>query len=801
MAERLDTAQINKELATTVVELSALAAIVDPVGRSTKAVEIGRRRKELLGLLGPAAPAPDGVSIAEPTVSGYQLEAPKEAVLDALSIFINNPQVDMAEIIQKLGKMRNNRDYQPQNVYFALKRAVGVIAYRIDSKINTPPEKEIYEKIQEFTGEEDFWQADQRMQASIKDWYFATKETTTEQKAEVEEVETFEVTQIEKEKAKILGGMLLTHDGVDITFHGQVLTTFTLPPEIKAICEELSRIPITYRNIEEYRNNLPQLRAAVITEVASIIEGERLAEIDKQKDPRVQRLLTWNYVDAIDELRGKFFQFLKEEPKRPRPIDLGGGVVDPGRRYWELPNGQGSPPIPPRIWAQAPTLAEVADHPLVISPEQKVEQPSQELPQVEPIDYTWIKYHPLMVSLLETLPKRTRILLEDFLDYKAAGWILDEIRKFDSKDEAEIKDFSRRLSGSIFEQLSYLHIKKEHVQNDLTVVSPEQVHMLWRAMYPDRAIIRNGPFSIGIDGISYPDGLILRETKNALMMISLLEYKLWTVSIPDPQDFESQLTAFKYQSLSRSFRIPRGADKLMFTRALQEAGLKIPDKPFILTKDYTINYFLPGLSQIEISDPDVTVDYVPISGGNFRSFSKVLTEILGSGRQLEEKIEDALNKVLAEEVEEEPADQHPRGEPAREDSDTPRVEKITAEPQEKVQKTPLERRDPGIEENIQKLVKEAFESIPPKGLPIEIFRTKGFFRDLNREIKNRTIRPESVKGHVVITRRDFVIVNYLNTVMKNKPLSRNLLGDLEKLIDVKIAQHEAEIIIAQALQV
>lgn len=255
-------------------------------------------------------------------------------------------------------------------------------------------------------------------------------------------------------------------------------------------------------------------------------------------------------------------------------------------------------------------------------------------------DYSEIKNHPDMVNFLNRLPQPTRDLIVKFLDSKQGNWIITQIKKFHPGDPAEngieSRDFRLALSGALFAQLSYHHISSLYAnRQDLFVLSSEEVYILYKNIYPERGIINFGGYNLdfGISGISYPDGLVLRDTPEALILDAVLEYKMWVNSIPNQRQFEAQLEQYKYNPMIRTFFRRENIDQQFHSLILKQMREAIPVKPIGINAEFDIIYGLPENSAITIPEY-LTPEYVPVNSAIFGNFVDLLIRTANEKREI-----------------------------------------------------------------------------------------------------------------------------------------------------------------------
>ncbi|HSX18708.1 MAG TPA: hypothetical protein VLE91_01080 [Candidatus Saccharimonadales bacterium] len=826
--------QANSALTQTAVDVKSLSGITDPFERAQKAVEIGLHRRELQGTLLEAQLVKGRESSARTT---QEMLPPKENVQRALNLFLQDPQVDMEVIQAQLGKMGNGKPYLPQNAYFALKGAVGTMAYRIREKQNpTPQELETWGEIERVTGKTGTRFPNQEIQQRLSAWFKGRGEVPKGTKDEVSKLEDAPVIRFDKDQSRVFAGLLLAKDNTEIISNGETVTRFSLPPEIKELCKQLIMVDTGYKNIEELRASLDANRKIVISELRKILEGGRLDEIDSQ-DSSVAQIMTWLYVDQISSFPGDFFQFLEEETQLDKKYDWTRTNVLDSRRIWVLPPTNGKTTTPesqPIAGMSTLSLEEVITHPLFTDPAyQSPPKPVEkgEKPELT-IDYKWVKYHPLMKQHMEGVPARTRELEQAFLDDEGSARILEAVRNFDSRDHAQVREFTQTLAGVVFEQLAYEHIRREHAPDGLIVLSPLEVSKLFIAMNPGRQNFdSNFGMTLGIE-VPTPDGLILKVEESTIDVINVLEYKLWQSTIPNIESFKRQLISFSPDLLGATFENANKTNVSVVSKALQEQKPEIPAKRINLKRGYDISYFLHGNSEVDLRDYGLVVDYIPIHSVDLNNFLRILTKVIKTGEPTEElithsleelaieedqaskapaqqdqselpepasapaaQVENAISSGVGEDVAETQTDEQDQDEELASFTASAFAQDLPNTHQEKGQSMPksqLERKDPKIAENLRDITAEAMSAVRIDGSPLS--GIKGSMYDFLKDcIDRRLIKPERRDGDkVFITRTEYTLAKYLRSVLRNQALTGKLLGDLEGMIKTEVEKQEME---------
>lgn len=270
--------------------------------------------------------------------------------------------------------------------------------------------------------------------------------------------------------------------------------------------------------------------------------------------------------------------------------------------------------------------------PLEVTPETPAgrELKTDEEPEREAlVDPRKIKEDPRMSRFLEHLPAPAKVLVEQFFESKNAGWIFTQIRNFHSDDEEERKGFMQSLVGLLFEQLGYLHLTQVYSDQNTFVLSPQEINELYRRIYPNRELknLRGENLHFAIPGITQPDGLIIQETDDFLVVTGVVDYKLWVNRIPNGENYRKQLSNYRYPEFSNDFyRGEALKDNLFHGRIINKQRPEISVKPIAFNTGHEIVFCLPENSPIKFSEPEINIKYIPIDSRAFGYFVDLLIE-------------------------------------------------------------------------------------------------------------------------------------------------------------------------------
>ena len=314
--------------------------------------------------------------------------------------------------------------------------------------------------------------------------------------------------------------------------------------------------------------------------------------------------------------------------------------------------GTTSVEITPQV-SETPEQPEAPEQPPVtpveVTPEIPVEiVPTPEAPGTEIfIDPRRVKEDPKMAQFLERIPEPAKVLIEQFFESKYATWLFAQIKDFQPADDKEKKNFMQELAGQIFEQLGYLHLTQVFRDPDTFVLSPQEVLELYKRIYPNRKVskIRENGLNSGIEGTTIPDGLIIKNTGSSLAIEEVIDYKLWSRSIPKPEAFNRQLGNYRYPQFVRDFWLGESRiNPLIYGQIIHGLRSEVPIKSLSVNPGYKVIYGLPENSSVKFPADDIETRYIPIDSRDFGYFVDLLIEAVKNlpASSLEEEIQGRI---------------------------------------------------------------------------------------------------------------------------------------------------------------
>lgn len=250
-----------------------------------------------------------------------------------------------------------------------------------------------------------------------------------------------------------------------------------------------------------------------------------------------------------------------------------------------------------------------------------------------------------LTAYLGILGDERQRLFGNFLSQTGANRILGAMYDFQSDDGSSNKEFIQYMVGGIFEQIGYNYIKTKYPS--AIVLSPYDIYLIYRNKYPNNATENKFGAPMGINNISFPDGLVIRETDDALVIDGVLEYKC---SREIEQRTNNQTPHLTPWQVCRDLGITEGSSNYdpEFINALVHAlRPDLPDKPLRLNPDAELIYVTPNNSTINI--PNTGAEKLPLTTINVGNFVHLLIRLVKKNKlagETQGSFQSDLDKLL-----------------------------------------------------------------------------------------------------------------------------------------------------------
>lgn len=242
-----------------------------------------------------------------------------------------------------------------------------------------------------------------------------------------------------------------------------------------------------------------------------------------------------------------------------------------------------------------------------------------------------------VIASFTSLDEDTRVLLGQFQTSPAASYaILNAMVKFNAhpRSEQETKEFYRFLAGDFLAELGNIQLQLKYQDMGLTLLSPYEKFILFRNAHQEKAIVDPSGYgtSFEIVGVPYlPDGLVICETKQALEVAAIVEYK--NVTTRDRNTLAriiEQHAHFTPDGLEHQLRLtdPDQPIDPLFLGQLIHDKLRpnLSPKPLVVSPKMRIVYAVP--ESVALPFENIEPEYVHISSGEIGRFLEWLTTAL-----------------------------------------------------------------------------------------------------------------------------------------------------------------------------
>lgn len=194
----------------------------------------------------------------------------------------------------------------------------------------------------------------------------------------------------------------------------------------------------------------------------------------------------------------------------------------------------------------------------------------------------------------------------------------------------ELEDLEGYLAGFLFEQFSYQFLNRQLIGPYMRLLSPEQTIEMYKKIYSDKKVVENNLGLKGIEGVSVPDGVILKKVPDKTLVISaIVEY----TTRSSPSSIDSKMKKIKLMStiewsnlvFTKSIEYRNAQSYLRQIYGQSDLRLKPVEKsfPLLLVRPFNggINDLPSGVEQI----------LAPIHTLEITNFSRYLMQDLQNG--------------------------------------------------------------------------------------------------------------------------------------------------------------------------
>lgn len=242
--------------------------------------------------------------------------------------------------------------------------------------------------------------------------------------------------------------------------------------------------------------------------------------------------------------------------------------------------------------------------------------PKQELrkPSIQP--ETPFQKDSEIASFLSKIDPSVSTACTDFLQSSVASDMFAKV------PQPMSSEFDNHFAGKLFEEVGYQWMKQRINGNDV-LLSPSEVFHIYHALYPQRDIIDRQGLCYGLEGVSFPDGLIIRSENGSLTICGLVEYKNVTngQSARRVDHINQQAKSFTPQSLIRGLWLETNGSRVIAdcvrTYVPGASGKRVTIDP-----SFTTYFVIPENGNIDV--PGVEIIHMPIQTTLLGRFKKLL---------------------------------------------------------------------------------------------------------------------------------------------------------------------------------
>lgn len=243
-------------------------------------------------------------------------------------------------------------------------------------------------------------------------------------------------------------------------------------------------------------------------------------------------------------------------------------------------------------------------------------------------DFSYIRNLLPVDDYLRTVSGEKRRMIEGFINSSETAKLLTIACQFSPNDGYDKQEFDNSFVGAIFEQMAYQYLRSSYEGTAQALLSPQETLIIYQHAFTftDRQLTNNN-FSLNpsIEGIAIPDGLVIRETQQALVVESLVEYKTWQQVTPAHRSVETQIKHSK-NYLAKNIKLagPDIINPLYLGTLIHTLRPNLSAKPLSVVKNPEVLLALPENSKVSI--PETRRVSIPID-------SRALHDVVTAFRQ------------------------------------------------------------------------------------------------------------------------------------------------------------------------
>lgn len=230
------------------------------------------------------------------------------------------------------------------------------------------------------------------------------------------------------------------------------------------------------------------------------------------------------------------------------------------------------------------------------------------------MDFTEINSHPKIIEFLTGVNETLGLAITSFLHSERGQWLLTKVKNSDQENTTPPQNFDTNLAGLLFEEIGHSYFEYKYAHPGIFLLSPEELYRTYTILFPEKPVVLNGGLVFGIQGISFPDGFVLREEEQAIILDSVIEYKaIREVQEEGLTKLIIQSENFTRDNIAHDFNLDGGGKEnaIRAGRIIHQVRSDIPAKPLIINPFLELIYAVPDNSNLSI--PNTKPENVPMS--------------------------------------------------------------------------------------------------------------------------------------------------------------------------------------------
>ncbi|MBI2405776.1 hypothetical protein HYV21_01880 [Candidatus Microgenomates bacterium] len=193
------------------------------------------------------------------------------------------------------------------------------------------------------------------------------------------------------------------------------------------------------------------------------------------------------------------------------------------------------------------------------------------------------------------------------------------------------RDSEKHFVGFLFEHLSFYFVQTKLKKNQV-VFSPRQTEQLYERLYPEDMVQRDQyGLSLGIKGITIPDGILLEQHQGKTFIRGVYEYSL--ARLPNTRRKQNQRRFYNSKVRVIDDLLPMGANPLRKQVMGEYVHRLYPHFPVRMEIDhekFNTFYIFPRGENETTSTLDENISVVPFSRQEFGFFVNELFKDIGN---------------------------------------------------------------------------------------------------------------------------------------------------------------------------